>query len=89
MGAKIIWKIIAPNLGWAQLALWRKYFKGKRSRCLDKPLPQLSSPFLKLCVEACPLIKTHAFWIPGNGKRINLWTDRIMNNESLADCSSL
>eukprot|EP00253_Pinus_taeda_P018328 PITA_18328 len=35
MGAKLIWKIIAPNPNWAQIALWRKYFRGMRLRCLD------------------------------------------------------
>jgi hypothetical protein len=28
MAEKIIWKIIAPKPGWAQLALWKKYFRG-------------------------------------------------------------
>ena len=89
MGAKLIWRIIAPNPGWAQLALWRKYFKGQRSRCLDHPLPHSNLPFSKLCIKACPLINAHAYSILGNGKRINLWIDRIMNNEPLGDYSSL
>jgi hypothetical protein len=25
MGAKLIWRIIAPNPGWAHLTLWKKY----------------------------------------------------------------
>eukprot|EP00253_Pinus_taeda_P036647 PITA_36647 len=37
MGAKMIWKIIAPKPGWVQLALWRKYFRGQRMRCLEQP----------------------------------------------------
>lgn len=89
MGDKLIWRIIAPNPGWAQLALWKKYFKGQRSRCLDHPLMHPNIPFLKLCTKACPLIKAHAYWILDNGKRINLWMDKIMNNESLGDCHSL
>lgn len=35
MGAKLIWKIIAPNPGWVQVALWRKYIRGSRLRSLD------------------------------------------------------
>jgi len=30
MGAKLIWKIIAPKPGWVQLVLWKKYFRGQR-----------------------------------------------------------
>eukprot|EP00253_Pinus_taeda_P006146 PITA_06146 len=89
IGAKLIWRIIAPNPGWAQLALWKKYFKGQCSPCLDHPQMLPNTPFLKLCTKACPLIKAHAYWILGNGKQINLWTDRIMNNEPLGDCHSL
>jgi ribonuclease HI len=89
MGVKIIWRIIAPNPGWAHLALWKKYFKGQRTRCLDNPLPQIKSSFLNLCAKVIPLINSHAFWIPGNGKSINVWNDRIMNKAPLAECSSL
>lgn len=89
MGAKLIWRIIAPKPSWAQLALWKKYFKSKHSHFLDHPLTHPNTPFLKLCIKAFPLINAHAYWVPGNGKRINLWTDRIMNNESLGDCRSL
>eukprot|EP00253_Pinus_taeda_P027306 PITA_27306 len=89
MGAKLIWRIIAPKPGWAQLALWKKYFKGQRSRCLDHPKKHTNTSFLKLCSKACSLIKDHAFWVLGNGKRINLWTDKILNNEALGDCHSL
>eukprot|EP00253_Pinus_taeda_P026762 PITA_26762 len=89
MGAKLIWRIIAPKPSWPQLALWKKYFKGQRSRCLKHPKKHSNTPFLKFYSKACSLIKDHAFWIPGNGKRINLWTDKILNNEPLGDYRSL
>jgi len=89
MGAKLTWRIIAPNPGWEHLALWKKYFKGKCSRCLDHPLPLLNTPFQKLCSKAYPPINTHAYWVPDDGKRINLWTDKIMNIEPLGDYHSL
>ena len=72
MGAKLLWRIIASKPCWAQLALWKKYFKGKRLRCLDGPLPQGSSPFAKIYSKAAPLISSNAFWIPVNGKKINI-----------------
>lgn len=89
MGAKLIWRIIVLNRGWVQLALLRKYFKGQHSRCLDHPLLHSNFPFLKLCIKACALINVVAYWVLGNGKRINLWIDRIMNNDLSGDCYSL
>ena len=89
MGEKIIWRIIAPNPSWVQSALWKKYFRGKISRCLDRTLPKIRSLFLKLCAKATPLINLHVFWIPGNGQRVNILEDHIMNNTPLAEIGSL
>ena len=89
MGAKLLWKIIVPKPGWAQLALWRKYFKGKRVRFLDGPLPHGVSPFVRLCSKVSPLIRSNAYWIPGNGRNINIWTDRIMDGDPIGECSPL
>jgi len=61
MGSKLLWRLIAPNPGWAQSALWRKYFKGTQLRCLDGPLPQGASPFVSLCSKAAPLIQSKAY----------------------------
>lgn len=69
MSAKLIWKIIAPKPGWAQLALWKKYFRENRTRCLDNPIQQTNSPFLKVFAKASSLITVHAFWVPGIGKK--------------------
>lgn len=89
MGAKIIWKIIVPKPGWVQVALWKKYFSGKRKRYLDTPIQQSNSPFLKLFAKVASLIIEHSFWIPGNEKSIKIWTDRIMHEDALADKTSL
>lgn len=85
MGAKLIWKIIAPKLGWVQIALWRKYFRGPRLRCLEQPKNHLRTPFSIINNKIGPLIRNHSFWIPGNGKHINMWDDSIMNRPPLAD----
>eukprot|EP00253_Pinus_taeda_P006085 PITA_06085 len=89
MGAKLLWKIIAPKPSGAQLVLWRKYFKGERVRCLDGPLPQGVSPFVRLCSKAAPLICSKVYWIPGNGKKINILADRIMDRDPIGDCPSV
>eukprot|EP00253_Pinus_taeda_P017653 PITA_17653 len=89
MGAKIFWRVIGSHPGWAQRALWRKYFRGKRKRCLDALLPTSGSQLIKLCQKAVPLIKDRAFWIPGNGKDCRIWKDNIMMNPPLSSLSSL
>jgi len=85
MGAKLIWKIIAPKPGSVQLALWRKYFRGQRLRCLEQPKNQNRTPFNTLIIKIGPLIRNNAYWIPGNGKNIRLWDDSIMNRPPLVD----
>lgn len=61
MAAKIIWKIIAPNPGWAQVALWKKYFRGPRTRCLDNVIQWPNSAFLKLYAKAAHIITAHSY----------------------------
>ena len=89
MGAKLLWRIIAPNPGWAQLALWKKYFRGQRKRCLDNPISNSGSVIHKLCAKATSLINLHVHWIPSNGKHIRIWEDRIMDSDPLVDDWSL
>jgi len=89
MGAKLIWRIIAPNPGWAHLALWKKYFKGRHLHYLDKPKSKFKSPFSIISIKAAPLVNARAYWIPGNGQSNNLWEDRILSRPLLAETRSL
>lgn len=89
MGAKIIWKIIAPNPGWVQVALWRKYFRGTRLRCLEQPKNDLITPLSLFINRIGPLISNYAYWIPGNVKRIQLWTDSILGRPPLAEVRAM
>eukprot|EP00253_Pinus_taeda_P029236 PITA_29236 len=82
LGAKLLWRIIAPNPGWAQLVLWKKYFRGQRAYCLDNPITTSGTMIHKLRDRSSGLIKQHMHWIPRNGKRINIWEDRIMENNN-------
>ena len=89
LGAKLIWRIIGPNPGWAQRALWKKYFRGKRKRCLEQPIAKPNSVIQKLCAKSSSLTSQYAHWIPGNGKQIRIWEDRIMGCDPLDDDRSL
>jgi ribonuclease HI len=90
LGSKILWRQVAPKAGWAQRALWKKYFSGSRKRSLDRPCQAANgSQIHKLCMQAQTLIQDNLFWVPGNGKSIDLWEDRIMNEAPLADVCEL
>lgn len=85
MGAKVIWRIIAPNPGWVQIALWRKYYSGPRTRCLDQPKNKFNTPFSKFIYKTSSLIRDHTFWVPGNRKRIHIRNDSILNKPPLVE----
>lgn len=54
-------------------------------RCLENP-PKVAkgSPICKLLITAIPVIGEKLTWIFGNGKRINLWEDRILGRDCLS-----
>ena len=84
MGAKILWRLIAGKESWCSKVLRKKYFSGERLRCLDRPILRKSgSSIYKLCLKALPSFKPNLYWIPGNGKKINLWEDAIMGDQPL------
>jgi len=74
LGAKLLWNLISRKTSWSKQALWKKYFTGKRIRCLDNP-PRVrkGSPIFTICLRAFVLFSTNLTWIPGNGKHIKLW----------------
>lgn len=62
MGAKILWRQIALKLGWAQKALWKKYFRGQKLRSLDNLThTNKGSQIHRLCMQALPLIQKHSY----------------------------
>jgi hypothetical protein len=92
MGAKLLWRLITGDNDWWKQALSSKYRLGKRIRSMDKPhLNQTGSQIWKLIKGASPFFREHLSWIPGNGKSIKIWQDRIFgvtfnpNDENLSD----
>jgi hypothetical protein len=85
MGEKLVWRMITRKLEWWKKVLWKKYFKGSRMRCIDSPLEsQKGSHIMKLIAVMIPLIRAKITWIPGNGKKIQIWNDSILGNEALS-----
>jgi hypothetical protein len=37
LAAKILWNLISGKSNWSKRALWKKYFRGSRKKCLGNP----------------------------------------------------
>jgi hypothetical protein len=84
LGAKILWNLITGKPTWSKKALWKKYFRGPRERCIERPcLEKRGSPIFSLCQKTMPHFRPHLTWVPGNGKKINIWQDSIMGDPPL------
>eukprot|EP00253_Pinus_taeda_P010228 PITA_10228 len=84
LGSKILWNLVSGKASWSKRVLWKKYFQGQRLRCLDKS-PRLlkGSPIFILCNAAREQFNHYVYWIPGNGRKINLWDDSILGEQPL------
>jgi hypothetical protein len=90
LGAKILWNLITGTPSWSKKALWRKYFRGPRKKCLDRPaVVEKGSPIFSLCQKALKHFSPQLTWIPGNGKEINVWEDSIMGDPPLGSRQDL
>ena len=79
MGAKILWNLLAPKPSWCSRVLKGKYFRGSRLRCLDGDHEiKNGSSIFNICNKVLPQFKEELYWIPGNGKLVNLWQDMIL-----------
>ena len=90
MGGKILWNMITGKRTWSKQILGKKYFKGDKERCLEKPTKtQKGSPIFTLCKRALPHFIPKLTWIPGNGAKIKIWDDYIMGDQPLNQLNDL
>ena len=60
LGSKLLWNLVSGHTSWSKKVLWKKYFQGSHSRCLDKPPRTLTeSPIFKLCLTALERFKSN------------------------------
>eukprot|EP00253_Pinus_taeda_P026904 PITA_26904 len=84
LGAKILWNLVSGKISWSKRVIWKKYFQGQRLRCLDNPPRTLKgSPIFNLCNAAREQFSQHLYWIPGNGRKINMWEDSILGDQPM------
>jgi hypothetical protein len=84
LGEKLLWNIVSGAPTWCKSALWKKYFKGPRERCLESSY-RLSkgSPFFTLSKKVLPLFIPHLTWVPRNGRKTKIWNDSILGDPPL------
>jgi hypothetical protein len=84
LGAKLLWNIVTGAPAWSKVALWKKYFRGPRERCIEILYRESKgSPFLTLCKKAIPLFTPHLTWVQRNRKKIKIWHDSILGDPPL------
>eukprot|EP00253_Pinus_taeda_P006677 PITA_06677 len=90
LGAKTLWNLVSGKTSWSKRVIWKKYFQGQRLRCLDNPPRTLKgSPIFNLCNAAREQFSQHLYWIPGNGRKINMWDDSILGDQPMKQVNGL
>ena len=90
MGGKILWNMITGKRTWSKQIIRKKYFRGDKERCLEKPTKvQKGSPIFSLCKRALPYFTTKLTWIPGNRTKIRIWEDSILRYQPLNESIDL
>ena len=72
MGDKLIWKLITGKKEWWKEVLRKKYIRKPRSKMLDGEWKGKGTTLWQLCKASINTITEDRYWIPGNGKRIDV-----------------
>eukprot|EP00253_Pinus_taeda_P017923 PITA_17923 len=81
LGLKLIWKILSGKGSWWVETIKRKYLSGPNSNILNEPIvDRPCTPVWRLIKKVLPHFRENVSKLPGNGKNIKIWADRIMNS---------
>ena len=72
MGAKITWRLVTGRKEWWKEVIRKKYIRRPRSKMLDSAWAGKGTTLWQLCKASLNTILEDCYWIPGNGKRINV-----------------
>ena len=78
LGVKLIWRLAIGKREWWKEIIRKKYIKRPRSKILDSAWTGKGTSFWKLCKASLNIIQSDYYWIPGNGKKINVWNCNIL-----------
>jgi hypothetical protein len=89
LGCKILWKLHSDPIHPVSKTLRHKYLPNAKIRNLQIANSRKSMLVWQLCIKGARFFMQNLYRIPGNGKRVKLWTDRIMRHPPLASNTSL
>ena len=78
MGAKLVWRLVTGKKEWWKEVIRKKYIKRPRSKLLDRAWTGKGTSLWQLCKASLSVILENSYWILGNGKKINVWTNSIL-----------
>eukprot|EP00253_Pinus_taeda_P021165 PITA_21165 len=82
LGFKLIWRILTGKGSWWVEVIKRKYLSGPNSNLLSEPIVERPcTPVWKLIKKVLPQFRENTSKFPGNGKSINIWSDKIMGSK--------
>jgi exonuclease III len=84
-GGKIAWNLFTNPKHPVSEILKEKYAPHVQLRDLQVSHNRHSTQVWRLCNKSLNFFKGKAYRIPGNGKHVNLWQDRIMDRDPLED----
>lgn len=83
LGMKIIWRMVTGNKSWCKKTLASKYMYKSRINLWNENVPiRLCTQVWKLVKKTISLFRKYISKIPGNGKSISIWEDRIMGGRA-------
>ena len=88
----MVWRLITGRKEWWKEVIRKKYIRRPRSKMLDNAWVGQGTNLWKLCKDSLNIILENSYWIPENGKRINIWKSNILGQpprSSLPDQSLL
>ena len=89
LGCKILWKLHSDPNHLVSKTLRHKYIPNEKIINLQNANSRRSTLLWQLCIKGIRFFMQNLYRIPGNGKRVKLWTDRIMGHPPLASNTSL
>ena len=84
LGVKILQRMIVGTPNWWMIILHKKYFGRNRLRYLQKHKKKYKGTTIqKLCKLVNEIIKEDLYLIQGNGRKVILWEDKILQERLL------
>ena len=89
MGGKLVWNLFADKHHPVSKIFLMKYLKGGSLRNINPEKLPKGTTIWNLCRNNLILIQQQIYRIPGNGKGIFLWEDKILGNPPLSSINLL